>query len=59
MESWTSDWITLVGGYVDFWCVILVHRLVYVAIIFIVRYFCIVRPWCIRIHSAKLCICLE
>lgn len=49
----TPAWVNLVGGFVDFWSIVLVHLLVWLSAILLIRYLRIVRPLFIRVQSSK------
>ena len=50
---YTARWVALVGGFWDFWTVIIVHVHVFLSLLFIIRYIFIARPLFIRVKSAK------
>lgn len=48
-----TKWCALVGGFLDFWCIVIVHRHVWIAIILLVRYLRLTRPLLLRVQSGK------
>ena len=46
-------WICFVGGFIDFWGMLLVHPLIWLSLLFLRRYLYIVRPLVIRAQFAK------